>query len=81
MVAAGFSNQMRWFFKVMAATRPDEICELILTTRGLPARIARACNITRQAVYQWKRVPPHWVRVVAKILKMPPKKIRPDIFE
>jgi hypothetical protein len=79
-VAAEFFSQIRWFFKVMAATGRDEVCDLIFATRGMPVRIAKACGITRQSVYQWKRVPPHWVSIVAKLMKLPPGKIRPDVF-
>ena len=60
---------------------PDEVCTTIMATRGLPAEIAKACGIRRQAVYQWKAVPPHWVNTVAKIMKLPPEKIRPDVFK
>jgi hypothetical protein len=60
---------------------PDAICAHIRATRGLPAKIALACGIRRQAIYQWTRVPVERVRVVAKILKLPAKKIRPDIFQ
>jgi len=59
---------------------PDTICATIKETRGLPARIAAACGIRRQAVYQWERVPVERVRVVAKLMKISPKQIRPDIF-
>lgn len=65
----------------MANGTPDDVCARILATRGMPAQIAEACGIKRQAVYQWKRVPPHWVNIVADILKLPPEKIRPDIFK
>jgi hypothetical protein len=52
----------------------------ILDTWGLRAQIADACGIRHQAISQWKRVPPHWVHVVAKVLDMTPEQIRPDIF-
>lgn len=58
----------------------DETVRTIRTTRGLPAIIARACGCSRQAVYQWRRVPPHWVQTVARILEEQPERIRPDIF-
>jgi DNA-binding transcriptional regulator YdaS (Cro superfamily) len=59
----------------------DLICQQILETRGLPSRIAVACGITRQSVYQWRKVPADRVHVVAKIMKLSPKKIRPDVFK
>ena len=59
---------------------PEEICADILATRGIPSVIARACGISAQAVFQWKTVPPHWVRTVADITKIPAERIRPDVF-
>jgi len=58
----------------------DDVVRSIRETRGLSVQIAKACGIERAAVYQWRRVPPHWVNEVAKITKLSPKKIRPDIF-
>jgi len=60
---------------------PDAICAHIRATRGLAAKVAVACGIKRQAVYQWTRVPVERVHIVAKLLKLPAKKIRPDIFK
>jgi pyruvate kinase len=51
-----------------------------MDTRGQSTEIARALGIERAAVYQWKRVPPHWVQDVSRIIGVPPEKIRPDIF-
>lgn len=66
----------------MAKKKPkvDKAIRLIRETRGMSAEIARACGIERAAVYQWERVPPGRVLVVAKILNMAPRRIRPDIF-
>ena len=58
----------------------DKVVKGIRATRGQSTEIARALGIERAAVYQWKRVPPHWVKRVAKIIGLPPEKIRPDIF-
>jgi len=63
-----------------ARTEPDSVVRKILDTWGLRAQIADACGIRHQAISQWKRVPPHWVHVVAKVLDMTPEQIRPDIF-
>lgn len=48
--------------------------------RGQATEIARACGIERAAVYQWKKVPAHWVYPVSDITGMSPEEIRPDIF-
>jgi hypothetical protein len=61
--------------------KPDRIVTKIMATRGLPSIIARACGIAPQAVYQWRRVPPQWVQIVADITKWRPEDIRPDIFK
>lgn len=58
----------------------DPIMLAIRETRGMSVQIAEACGIDKAAVYQWKRVPPQWVNVVAKIIKKRPEQIRPDIF-
>jgi DNA-binding transcriptional regulator YdaS (Cro superfamily) len=48
--------------------------------RGLATKIARACNVSRAAVYQWRAVPPQWIYQVADVTGMTPEEIRPDIF-
>lgn len=58
----------------------DPVMRAIRETRGQSVLIAEACGIDKAAVYQWKRVPIQWVHVVAGIIKVPPEKIRPDIF-
>ena len=64
-----------------SAEGQDKVVRSIRATRGQSAEIARELGIERAAVYQWKRVPPHWVQDVAKIIGLPPEKIRPDIFK
>ena len=58
----------------------DEVCHYIHWKRGLSGTIARACGIQRQSVYQWKRVPPIHATTVARILKLTPNQVRPDVF-
>jgi hypothetical protein len=58
----------------------DKVIEKIRSTRGLPVRIAEACDIERAAVYQWEQVPLTRVHVVAEVLGMKPEDIRPDFF-
>jgi hypothetical protein len=59
----------------------DKAMTKIRTTRGLSTEVARACGVHRAAVYQWKRVPPQWVNIVAGVIDMAPSSIRPDIFK
>ena len=61
--------------------RRDSICRSILSRRGMAVRIADACGIHRSSVYQWRKVPPQWVQVVAELMQMNPEEIRPDIFK
>jgi hypothetical protein len=58
----------------------DEVCHYINWKRGMSAKVAIACGVTRQNVYQWKRVPAIHVVTVAQILDITPNQIRPDIF-
>jgi hypothetical protein len=59
----------------------DKICTKIHATRGLSVKIANACGIRKSAVYQWKRVPPQQVHIVAELIGLTPEQIRPDIFK
>ena len=45
------------------------------------SRIAAACNVTPQAVSQWKRVPTHHVATVARLLGITPDRLRPDLAQ
>jgi AmiR/NasT family two-component response regulator len=63
-----------------ALIQEDEAIRRMRARRGLASRVARACGITRMAVYQWRRVPSARVQIVAMVLKMKPKDVRPDIF-
>jgi len=58
----------------------DKAIAKIRGERGLSAQIARELGIHRVAVYQWERVPVNRVLQVAKIIKMRPSQIRPDIY-
>jgi DNA-binding transcriptional regulator YdaS (Cro superfamily) len=69
-----------WMNSREPVTKKDKVCVQIGATRGLKAKIAAACGIQRQAVGQWTKVPALRVNVVARIMGLPPKAIRPDIF-
>lgn len=46
--------------------------------------IARLCNVTPQAVHQWKTsdtVPRRHVRVICETLGLRPHDVRPDLYE
>jgi hypothetical protein len=64
-----------------ARTELDRVMRSIRETRGASVQIAEACGINKAAVYQWKRVPVHWVSTFSRVIGMAPEKIRPDIFK
>jgi DNA-binding transcriptional regulator YdaS (Cro superfamily) len=51
-----------------------------IETAGGGATLARDLGITRQAVYQWDRVPPQHVLDVERITGVSRYKLRPDLF-
>jgi len=59
---------------------PDATIRRLRTTRGLAAEIARECNVSRAAVYQWRKVPAHHALRVARLLNLDVGRVRPDIF-
>lgn len=58
----------------------DRAIKKIRAERGLAVRVAEACGIKRTAVYQWQKVPIERVHIVARLIKLTPEQIRPDIF-
>lgn len=45
-----------------------------------PIRLAQDLNITKQAVYQWRKVPPERVLDIERITGIPREELRPDVF-
>jgi DNA-binding transcriptional regulator YdaS (Cro superfamily) len=60
--------------------KKDRAIAKISKNHGMAVRVAEACGIVRQAVYQWKKVPVQHVHKVAKVIGMTAEEIRPDIF-
>ena len=58
----------------------DAVMRKIFAKPGFAAEVARRLDVTHQNVSGWNRVPAHHVMDVAKILRMAPSAIRPDIF-
>jgi DNA-binding transcriptional regulator YdaS (Cro superfamily) len=52
---------------------------LIRAQRGLLAKVARGCNISRAAVATWPRVPAERLPEVERITGIPRQLLRPDI--
>lgn len=58
-----------------------EAAEVAVEAAGGGAALARALNLkSRQAVYQWSRVPAEHVLKVEKITGMPRHVLRPDLY-
>jgi hypothetical protein len=51
------------------------------TVRGTAVRIAAACHITREAVWDWKHTPAVHVLTVERLLGIPRHLIRPDLYQ
>jgi hypothetical protein len=58
----------------------DDAVTLIRSKRELVLKVAAACGIKVQAVYQWEHVPVARVLIVSQVIKVPPHKIRPDYY-
>jgi DNA-binding transcriptional regulator YdaS (Cro superfamily) len=58
----------------------DAVMTRIRAKRGMPARIARECGITRAAVVKWEKVPAERLVVIEKVTGIPRHELRPDIF-
>lgn len=68
--------------RVMRAGSGDvPITAIAVKAAGGARMLAEALRIDRQAVYQWKRIPPSRVRAVSRITGIPPHVLRPDIFD
>lgn len=57
------------------------LAEAIKAANGQEA-VARACNVSRQAVAQWRRAPPDHVITISRATgyKFTPHAIRPDLY-
>ncbi|NHN93804.1 transcriptional regulator [Acetobacter sicerae] len=54
--------------------------ELVRSTRGASARIAKALKITRGAVSQWDKVPAEFVVEIEQATGLSREELRPDLF-
>ncbi|MGE4044484.1 MAG: YdaS family helix-turn-helix protein [Acetobacteraceae bacterium] len=53
--------------------------DLIRGRRGLLAKVARECGVTRAAVVKWKKVPAERLPTVESATGIPRHLLRPDI--
>jgi len=60
--------------------RPALLAAIFATRGGVPD-LARHVNLTRQAVYQWRRVPKDYLHIVARWSGVPAQTLRPDLFD
>lgn len=61
--------------------RRDPVLHQVKAIRGTAVRIAAACGITREAVWDWRRTPAVHVLKVERVLGIPRHLIRPDLYE
>ncbi len=47
---------------------------------GTGAALGRALNLSRQAVYQWDRIPSEHVIKVEEVTGVPRQRLRPDLY-
>lgn len=64
----------------MARTLKQKPVNVFIEAAGGPHRVAREIGVSGQAVSQWDKVPMRHVFVVARLAKIPPHEIRPDII-
>lgn len=60
--------------------KPQTPIEKAIKESGGGAALALALNLTRQAVYQWKTVPPQHVLEVERISGVSRHDLRPDLY-
>lgn len=64
----------------MSTDHRDHGLKLAIKAAGGFAHLARMASSTRQAVHQWRRVPPSRVRIVSAMTGIPDYIIRPDLY-
>ena len=58
----------------------DPTIKLAAEKVGGGAKLARKLGLTRQAIYQWDRIPPERVLQVEEITGVPRHQLRPDLY-
>ncbi len=60
--------------------KANPVLVAIREQRGLAPKLAKRLGISREAVWLWRRVPAEHALIVAEMLKLPPHKVRPDLY-
>jgi hypothetical protein len=58
----------------------NPVLQTIQNERGFAAKLAEHLGITRSAVWMWRRVPPRHALAVAKLMKLHPHRVCPEIY-
>lgn len=53
----------------------------VVFARITKAEMARRLGTTRQYISSWERIPLKHARTIAKMLEIPPKILRPDVYD
>lgn len=64
----------------MSTNHRDHGLKLAIKAAGGFAHLARMASSTRQAVHQWRRVPPERVRIISAMTGIPDYTLRPDLY-
>lgn len=61
---------------------PEEALALALEVAGGPKKLAEALNgdVSRQAISQWDKAPPHWVLRIEAATGVSRHDLRPDFY-
>jgi predicted DNA-binding protein YlxM (UPF0122 family) len=57
-----------------------ELFAKLFPTPNSRKEIAEKLKLSRQAIYQWKRVPVDYVLILERLTGVPRQEIRPDIY-
>jgi pyruvate kinase len=67
----------------MKQQRRDPVLQMVREQRGTASRIAKACGVNREAVWNWDargEIPAKHVLVIESLLNIPRHRIRPDLY-
>ncbi|WP_035690211.1 YdaS family helix-turn-helix protein [Bradyrhizobium elkanii] len=64
----------------MPKRKANAVIEAIRTQRGLAAKLAKVCGISRSAVWKWQQVPAEHALAVATFLQLKRHEVRPDLY-
>jgi DNA-binding transcriptional regulator YdaS (Cro superfamily) len=61
-------------------TNLRDATKLAIQRAGGGSKLAEKLGLTRQAIYQWQRIPPERVQRVEEVTGIPRHQLRPDLY-